>query len=38
LVEQNVLGGFQNPVPDLLRRLDAGVDSRNDADENPLMR
>ena len=36
--DRDVLGRFEDPVPDLLRRLDARVDRGDDADEDPLVR
>ena len=38
LPDRDVLGRLEDPVPDLLRRLDARVDRRDDADEDPLVR
>ena len=38
LFDGNVLGRFEDPVADFLRSLDARVDRRDDADENPLVR
>ena len=38
LLDRDVLGRLEHPVPDLLRRLDARVDRGDDADEDPLVR
>ena len=37
LLDRNVCGRFQDSVPNLFRRLDARVDRRDDADEDPLV-
>ena len=38
MLDRNVFGRLEDPVPDFLGRLDARVDRRDDADEDPLIR
>ena len=37
LLDRNVFGRFEDPVANFFRRLNARVDRRDDADENPLV-